>query len=216
MKALIGDTLTIFMGLFAIMNPIANAPVFMALTEDETAEMRKQIAMRALLLSFVLIVVFVVAGQLIFSVFGITLAAFQIVGGVLIALIGYNMLQGQKSAVQHPSVTDPDGGVSTALSVATTPLAIPILAGPGTIATAMNFAGTGGMIKVIITIAASAVLCVITYIAFLSGNTLLKFLGHNGLNVITRVMGLILAVIGVQMLIAGIAGAVHTVGEGVP
>lgn len=82
------------------------------------------------------------------------------------------------------------------------------LAGPGTIATAMSFAGTGGISEVIVTIVAFATLCVLTYLFFLSGERVLVLLGDNRLNVVTRLMGLILAVIAVQMLITGIAGAV--------
>lgn len=82
------------------------------------------------------------------------------------------------------------------------------LAGPGTIATAMSFAGTGGISEVIGTIVAFATLCVLTYLVFLSGERVLVLLGDNRLNVVTRLMGLILAVIAVQMLITGIAGAV--------
>ena len=122
MQQLIGDTLTIFMGLFAIMNPIANAPIFLALTEDDTPETRRWVALHALLLSFTLIVAFVVGGKLIFNVFGVSLSAFQIVGGVLISMIGYNMLQGQQSLVQHPSSGEQDSDVSAELNVATTPL----------------------------------------------------------------------------------------------
>ena len=90
-----------------------------------------------------------------------------------------------------------------------TPLAIPILGGPGTIATAMNYASTGGVGEMVITIAAFAVLCVITYAFFVFGQNLVRFLGSGGLDVITRLMGLILAVIGVQMLIGGISGAIE-------
>jgi len=156
-----------------------------------------------------LIVLFVLAGRLIFSLFGITLPAFQITGGILVALIGYQMLHGQQSAVHQPTTDDQKASREAVLSIAVTPLAMPILAGPGTIAAAMNFATTGGISDMIVTIVAFAALCVITYAFFVSGERLIAVLGQNGLNVITRLMGLILAVIGVQMLITGLAGAVR-------
>jgi multiple antibiotic resistance protein len=118
------------------------------------------------------------------------------------------MLHGQQSAVHQPSAADQKSSRASALSIAVSPLAMPILAGPGTIATAMNFAGAGGISDVIVAIVAFATLCVITYLFFVSGERLLGILGDNGLNVVTRLMGLILAVIGVQMLITGLAGAV--------
>lgn len=208
MKAFIIHAVSVFMAFFAIMNPIANAPIFVGLTATDPPEVRRKVAIQALLLSFLLIVIFVIAGRVIFTVFGISLPAFQIMGGLLVALIGYQMLHGQPSPVQHLSAADQKSGLAAELSIAVTPLAMPILAGPGTIATAMNFASTGKISDMFVTIAAFAVLCAITLVAFLSGERLLAILGRNGINIVTRLMGLILAVIGVQMLITGLAGAV--------
>jgi multiple antibiotic resistance protein len=208
MKASIGHALSVFMAFFAIMNPIANTPIFLGLTANDPPEVKRRVAIQALFISFLLILVFALAGKVIFTLFGITLPAFQIMGGLLVALIGYQMLHGQQSAVHQPSAADQKSSRAAALSIAVSPLAMPILAGPGTIATAMNFAGAGGISDVIVTIVAFATLCVITYMFFVSGERLLGILGDNGLNVVTRLMGLILAVIGVQMLITGLAGAV--------
>jgi multiple antibiotic resistance protein len=196
------------MGFFAIMNPIANTPVFLGLTANDTPAVRKRVAAKALLTTFVIIVVFCLLGKLIFDLFGITLPAFRITGGILVALIGYQMLHGDPSHVHQPTSEEQKNTMETALSVAVTPLAIPILGGPGTIATAMNYASTGGMWEMVITIAAFAGLCLLTYGFFVFGQRLVTFLGSGGLNVITRLMGLILAVIGVQMLIGGITGAI--------
>ncbi len=207
-KEFIGHALSVFMAFFAIMNPIANTPIFLSLTANDPPEVKRRVAIQALFVSFLLILVFALAGKVIFSLFGITLPAFQIMGGLLVALIGYQMLHGQQSSVHQPSAADQKSSRAAALSVAVSPLAMPILAGPGTIATAMNFASTGGISEVIVTIVAFATLCVITYVSFVSGERLLVLLGDNGLNVVTRLMGLILAVIGVQMLITGLAGAV--------
>ena len=207
MKEMIGHALSVFMGFFAIMNPIANTPIFLGLTSNDAPEVRRRVAAKALLTAFGLIVTFCLLGKLIFELFGITLPAFRITGGVLVAVIGYNMLHGEQSKVHQPGGADRETNVEAALSVAVTPLAIPILAGPGTIATAMNFASTGGIGHMVVTILAFAVLCLITFGFFISGQRLVAYLGENGLGVITRIMGLILAVIGVQMLIDGIAGA---------
>jgi len=208
MHEMIGHALSVFMGFFAIMNPIANTPIFLGLTAEDAPAVRKQVAIKGVMMAFGLIVVFCLLGKLIFSLFGITLPAFRITGGVLVALIGYNMLHGEQSKVHQPGSADRNESTEAELSVAVTPLAIPILAGPGTIATAMNFASTGGIGEMVVTIVAFAVLCLITYGFFISGQRLVAFLGENGLGVITRIMGLILAVIGVQMLIGGVAGAI--------
>jgi multiple antibiotic resistance protein len=209
MDSIVGHGLSVFMGFFAIMNPIANTPVFLGLTANDTPAMRKRIAAKALMMTFALIVVFCLFGALIFKLFGITQPAFQIAGGVLVALIGYQMLHGKQSSVHQPDNENEEGHMESALGVAVTPLAIPILGGPGTIATAMNYASTGGLAETAITIGAFALLCVITYGFFVFGQRLVTILGSAGLTVITRFMGLILAVIGVQMLIDGITGAIE-------
>jgi multiple antibiotic resistance protein len=208
MELLIGHALSVFMGFFAVMNPIANTPIFLGLTANDSPDVTKQVAIKSLLVAFVLIVTFTLLGKLIFGLFGITLPAFRIMGGVLVALIGYQMLHGDQSAIHQPTPEDQASSLESALSIAVTPLAIPILAGPGTIATAMSFAAGGGVTKAIVTIAAFAALCLITYGFFIYGERLVRYLGQAGLNVITRIMGLILAVIGVQMLIAGVTGAI--------
>jgi multiple antibiotic resistance protein len=218
LDAFIGHAFAVFMGFFAIMNPIANTPVFLGLTAEDNHVTRRKIAAKALILSFMIIVVFSAAGKLIFKLFGITLPAFRIMGGILVALVGYQMLHGgEHSTVQHPSKEDKQKSLDAELEVAITPLAMPILAGPGTIATAMNFASAGSLSDFIVTVGAFFALCVISYVFFVSGERIVKYIGDNGIKVVTRLMGLILAVIGVQMLIHGVGGAVtefHRMGVG--
>lgn len=208
MEQMTGHVLSVFMGFFAIMNPIANTPIFLGLTAADPPEIRRQIARKSLLLAFALVVAFSFLGKLIFSLFGITLPAFKIMGGILVAMIGYQMLHGEQSAVHQSSSEDRQASIKAALSIAVTPLAIPILAGPGTLATAMNFAAAGGLLETLITIVTFAVLCLITYLFFIYGERMVRYLGQAGLSVITRIMGLILAVIGVQMVIEGVAGVI--------
>lgn len=208
MEDLIGHAVSVFMGFFAIMNPVANTPVFLGLTSDDSPAVRRAVARKALLLSFVIIVVFCAAGSLIFDLFGITLNAFRITGGLLVFLVGFHMLQGEHSSVQHPTDADKRDSKQAQLEVAISPLALPILAGPGTIATAMNFASTGSLNEFIVTVGAFFLLCLITYAFFISGERFVRYIGINGIKVITRVMGLILAVIGTQMVLTGIGGAI--------
>ena len=206
MHEIIGQALSVFFGLFAVMNPIANTPVFIALTARDSPDVTRRVALKALSLTFAIVVLFCVLGRVIFELFGITLPAFRITGGFLVVLIGFHMLQGDSSSVQSPK--DGEGSdADSALSVAVSPLAVPILAGPGTIATAMSFVATGGLVEVGVTAAAFFVLCAITFFCFVRGERMVKFLGPNGMSMITRMMGLILAVIGVQMAIDGIKGA---------
>jgi multiple antibiotic resistance protein len=196
------------MGFFAIMNPVANTPIFVSLTADDERDVRRSVAFRAVATAFAVVLVFTVGGKFIFDMFGITLPAFRITGGFLVFLIGFHMLQGEPSRVQNPTATDNLKSREAELTVAVAPLGVPILAGPGTIATAMNFASGGGWTELVTAVGAFMLLCGITLWFFLSGERLVRFIGESGIKVLTRMMGLILAVIGVQMLIAGIAAAV--------
>lgn len=207
MKELVLHGITVFMGFFAIMNPIANIPIFLSLTADEERETVKSIAFRSVFLAFIIISVFAISGKVIFDLFGITLYALRITGGILVFLIGFHMLQGESTHHKTKQKAYSPEQKQAALSIAVSPLATPLLAGPGTIATAMNFATDGGIDQTIITIASFAVLCIITYVLFLSGDKLVKAIGPSALNVITKMMGLILAVIGTQMFIDGAAQA---------
>lgn len=204
MNDLIGQALHVFLGFLAIMNPIANTAVFVGLTADRAEAEKKRVAFKALLIAFVVVTAFALLGNMIFSLFGITLPALRITGGVLVFLIGYHMLNGESSKMHKGRSQDESAQDDVAIS----PLAVPILAGPGTIATAMNFSSAED--KMVLTVVTFAALCVITYVCFMAGERLVALLGKGGMNIVTRLMGLILAVIGVQMLIEGVLGAAAT------
>ncbi len=212
MTSVFFHSLTVFTGFFAIMNPIANVPIFLSLTADDDTGTTKAVARRSVLLAFLIVVLFAIAGRLIFTLFGMTLPAFRITGGLIVFLIGFHMLQGNQSSLHQLNREDNQKCREAALSVAVSPLAMPILAGPGTIATAMNFAAKGSLLAVAITIGAFAILCAITYVCFVLGEKFVTFIGVGALGVITRLMGLILAVIGTQMVIDGGQGVLKLVG----
>jgi len=207
MDSLLTQALTVFMAFFAIMNPIANVPVFLGLTSGNDEQTTRSVALRSLLFAFAVVVVFSLAGNAIFQLFGLTPSAFRITGGIIVFLIGLHMLQGNQSSVQNPSATDKLNSLDAKLSIAISPLGMPLLAGPGTISTAMNFSAGGGITNIAITIAVFAVLCIITYFFFIFGEKFVRYLGTSALGVITRMMGLILAAIGTQMVIEGLHGA---------
>jgi len=210
---------TMLAGFFAIMNPIANIPIFLGLTDGYGVEARRRVALRSILIAFVTVAVFTVLGQLIFSMFGITIAAFRIAGGVIIFLIGYQMLQGEVSSAHRTSRIRDAGGETNVhpsrssgideegmLSVAISPLGVPLLAGPGTIVTAIGFSA-GHWRHAVISLVAFALLCAITWSGFVTGERLVRYLGSSFLTVITRLMGLILAVVGAEMLVHGLRDA---------
>ena len=193
----------VLMAFFAILNPIGNLPVFIALTASDDEKISHAIAKKALVIATLIVIVFAFGGKIIFQLFGIDLAALRSIGGIIIAIIGYDMLKGKTSSLQH-DVDPTKPSIDQEMSVAITPLAMPILAGPGTIATTMNLANKYNPLVVTI---AFVILAVLTYFLFVYGEVIIKKLGANMMAVITRLMGLILAVIGTDMLFAGLKAA---------
>ena len=190
-----------FMSFFAIMNPISNLPAYMALVADDSQKISRKIAFRSLLIAFVIITVFIFSGDFIFKVFGITIVSFRIAGGILVAVIGYHMINGNhspsyKGMEQQAVNSDP-------MSIAISPLAMPLFAGPGTITTALSLAN-GGLRNQLITVVAFALLCVITYLLLRSAKQIAGFLGKNLMKIITKFMGLLLFSIGIQMIITSV------------
>ena len=190
-----------FMAFFAIMNPISNLPAYMALVADDSQKISRKIAFRSILIAFVIITVFIFSGDFIFKVFGITIVSFRIAGGILVAVIGYHMINGNhspsyKGMEQQAVNSDP-------MSIAISPLAMPLFAGPGTITTALSLAN-GGLRNQLITVVAFALLCVITYLLLRSAKQIAGFLGKNLMKIITKMMGLLLFSIGIQMIIVSV------------
>ncbi len=190
--------LAVFTGFFAIMNPIANAPIFLGLVEGKNKETKRKIAKKSTITAFLIIALSVLLGKVIFEAFGITIPAFKITGGILILFVGFEMLMSQKSKV-HSNDND-----ETNDSVAISPLAIPILAGPGTIVTAMNFVSDADFIHIGIVIVIFALMAFLTYKAFTFSNVIVEKVGPDLIAVIGKLMGLIIAIIGTEMIIDGI------------
>jgi len=200
---------TVAMGFFAIMNPIGNMPIFIGLVEGESKSEQKKIALKSVTIAFIIVAAFSIFGGIIFKAFGITLPSFQIGGGILIFLVGYQLLHGKESAMHHPPTGENDKEVGYNEDVAISPLAIPILAGPGTISTAMNFVGqNSSVLNMAIVLIVFAIMCVITYFLFIMSDKIVTFFKKGVIKVITRLMGLIITIISVQMVIEGINNAI--------
>ena len=194
MSDLITHLITVFMGFFAIMNPIANTAVFAGLTADKTRLEKTRIAAKALIITFIVILLFSILGKAIFHMFSITLPALRITGGILVFLVGYHMLNGKVSSL-HTSDQGDD--------IAVSPLAMPLLAGP-----AMNYSASGGFTEIIISVTMFTILCIITFLCFKYSSKILQKISENTLGIITRLMGLILAVMGTQMVLEGLASII--------
>jgi multiple antibiotic resistance protein len=190
--------LTVFMSFFAIMNPIANTPIFLGLVEGEDSESKKKIARTASITAFLIVISFIIAGKYIFELFGITIPAFKITGGILIFYVGFEMLMSQKSKIHNNNNSEEKS------SIAISPLAIPILAGPGTIVTAMNNVTNASFVHIGIVIAVFALMIFLTYLAFSLSDLIIRIVGANLISVIGKLMGLILTIMGTGMVTEGI------------
>jgi multiple antibiotic resistance protein len=198
MENLLTFSITVFTGFFAIMNPISNMPIFLSLVEGADRKTKQRINKKAVLTSFVIVTIFVLLGKFIFELFGITIPAFKITGGILIFFVGFQMLQSKKSNVKHLKEINIDE------NIAISPLAIPILAGPGTIVTAMNFVADATYMHIILVILIFAFMCFLTYITFQMSDLIVQKIGFNIISVIEKIMGLIIAIIGTSMIIEGV------------
>jgi multiple antibiotic resistance protein len=201
--------ITVFMGFFAMLNPLGNIPVYLGLVQDFDIRTQNRVALKSVTVAFIIITIFCIFGHIIFRLFGITLPAFQIAGGIIIFVIGFQMLNAKENPIHAPTQEQNTQQDKVAGEVAISPLGIPLLAGPGTISSAMNFVGAEKSIRNgLLVIAILAIMCIITYYLFLSARKISVKVSPGILKVVSRIMGLILTVIAVQMVISGIEGTI--------
>jgi multiple antibiotic resistance protein len=154
-----------------------------------------------------LAVVMAAAGKLIGELFGITLPAFKLGAGILVFMIGYHMVTGKGHGAQKASESDIQHTLAQELDKAISPLGTPILAGGGTISAAITFSATDGFEGLVAVIVGFGIIMIMTYYFFLAGDSIEKRLGQSGITALTKIMGLILLTIGVQIFLGGLSGA---------
>jgi multiple antibiotic resistance protein len=195
-------TLVTFTSVLFIVDPIAAVPAYLVITQDETAAERRRTALRACVAMTILLIVFAATGTLIFRAFGITLPAFRAAGGLILWIAAMDMLRGERPT-QEGGVELQEGQAKE--DVALTPLAIPLLAGPGAIATVTALMGRAGrtlfMVPVVLSI---AITCAASYAMLRAASQISRVLGVTGLNVMNRVIGLIIGAIAVQFVFDGL------------
>jgi len=189
---------TVFMAFFAIMNPIVNIPIFIKLTEGLDQKQKKKVAKTATIVAFIIVTGFIVIGKYIFEIFGLTIPSFKVFGGILIFFIGFEMLQSKKPSIKSHDIQPFDEGL------AISPLAIPILAGPGTIVTGMNFVAAANYVQVLITILIFALFTFLTFQGFRYSEYVVRFFGKKIFFIFGKLAGIILGVLGANMLLEGI------------
>jgi multiple antibiotic resistance protein len=189
-----------FAAAFASTDPIGAAPVFVGLTAQMDKRQRWRSAVRASISSFLILAIAVVAGQYILAVFGISLPAFQAAGGLVIVLMGLEMLRGTPTRLQHDD--SPEQEKDDPIIV---PFSMPLVAGPGAITTMMTLtAQRGGWAGQFIVLVAVAVEAFVLLGILLSASWLSLHISQSGLKVLLRFLGLILLAIGAQLLLSGV------------
>lgn len=175
-------------------------PVFLTMTNGMSDDERKTIVRRATIVSFITLMVFTFSGQFLFKFFGISTNGFRIAGGVIIFTIGFDMLQARYSKAKLK-----DEEVKTYVNdISITPLAIPMLCGPGAIANGiMLMEDANTLIKKILLVSVIASVYFITFLILRASTRLNKYMGETGNNVMMRLMGLILMVIAVECFVSG-------------
>ena len=189
--------------LFAILNPFGNTAIFLSVTAERSEAERRRIALVTTAAVLVTLLVAAAIGQDILALFGISIGAFRVAGGVIILLIGLSMLHARRSGVHHSAAEETDGQQKD--DPAVFPLAIPVIAGPGAMATAILYAehaeGIGGALAIGAVI---VLMCGVLLAALRAAGRLSRLLGPTGMNVLTRLMGMILAAIAVEMMAGGL------------
>lgn len=187
---------------FFVVDPLGVAPIFLAITRGDPPDKARSMARRACVAAFGLLVFFALFGTVLFQIFGITLGAFRVAGGFLLLVTALDMLRAKPSATR---TTPEEAREATAKEdVALVPLAIPLLSGPGAIATVMVLMSRGkspayaGAVLVSI-----ALTCLASYLILRGAGLLQRVLGTSGLAILERVMGLLLAAIAVQFMADG-------------
>ncbi len=192
--------------IFFVIDPLANVPVFLSITGELSVAQRRKVALRAALATWVILSFFAIAGGLVFKAFGISLGAFKVAGGIMLLLMSIDMMRAQPSPTRSTQEERDESRHRD--DIAIFPIAIPMLAGPGAIATVMVLIGKAKSVPQRMSVY-TAILAVslITFLVLRSAAYVARALGTTGINLIGRIMGLILAASSMQFVIDGLQEA---------
>jgi multiple antibiotic resistance protein len=190
--------------IFFLVDPFAALPTFLAVTAGVDAQRRRKMAWKASVTALVVLSAFAVAGQYIFRMFGITLPAFEIAGGVILLLIGLDMLEAKRSLTQESREEAAEAALKEDAGIV--PLGIPMLAGPGAITSVMVLVGQAQtrwqMMAILVSIFITAAIC---YVVLGNSDRVARALGETGVRILVRIMGLLLVALAVQYFVNGMA-----------
>lgn len=196
---------------FFVVDPIGVVPIFLAITSDDPPEKARQMARRACVTGFCILTTFAIFGGVIFKIFGISLGAFRVAGGLLLMLTALDMLRAKRPGTR----TSPEETEESVRKedVALVPLAMPLLAGPGAIASTMVLMSQGNtrsLVYAVPVLLAVTITFVAAYFILRAASLVQRVLGQSGVAILERVMGLILAAIAVQFVADGARDLLHT------
>ena len=197
------DYVTFLVGLLSIVNPIGSTPIFLNLTMNQSPDERNRTGLVTALSVGIILVVSLVAGEAVLSFFGITVSSFRVGGGIILLLMAISMMHAHMSPVKHTEEEAQDATEKN--SVAVVPLGIPLLAGPGAISTVIVFAHRGSSLShyLLLALEIFGIACIV-WICLRLAALISAALGKTGMNIITRIMGLIMAAISVEFITDGL------------
>jgi multiple antibiotic resistance protein len=199
-------SLIAFTSIFVLVDPIAAVPTFLAMTGDSDRAQRRHMAVRAAWTCFIVLVIFSIAGTFIFKMFGITLAAFKIAGGLILGIIGLDMLKAKRSPTKETPGETEEGAEKEDVGII--PLGIPMLAGPGAISTVMVLTSQNAdWPHAIVVICAIAAASAVSFLVLAAADRVSSYLHETGIRILTRMMGLLLTAIAVQFVLNGLKDA---------
>jgi len=190
-------------GLFAIVNPVGLLPVFISLTDNLDSESRNQTNRTANIAVAVILIISLLIGSIVLDIFSISINSFKVAGGLLVVMIGMTMINGKLGENKQNKEELNESIMKT--SVGLVPLALPLMGGPGAITSMIvwstNYSSFGYLVGFIICI---LIFCTCCWLLFRSAPFIIRALGRTGLNVVTRIMGLLLMALGVEIMVGGI------------
>jgi MarC family membrane protein len=192
--------ITAFTTLFVVIDPPGQTPIFMALTQEMDARTRRAIAFRACLTAAGILATFAAFGEAVLGFVGISMPAFRVAGGVLLFLTAMDMLFERRTKRREDRAEEEEHSDPSVF-----PLGIPLIAGPGSIATMILLAGQqSGIEGLFVVIAVMVAVIAVVLMLYLSSGVLARLLGKTGLNVVTRLLGMLLAALSVQFILDGL------------
>lgn len=202
------EIIKIILAFMVLINPFSALTLFLDLTRGYSMANRRKVARISAITTFVTISFFTVAGEALLKILGISIGSFQMAGGILVFLIAINMMNGEGNPVkpdQENFDVDHVTEVPPSTAAAVVPLAIPMMIGPGGISTVIIYSSQiSGIWRVTAVIIAGLLISIFCYLSLMMAGRISRFLGDTGLNIMSRIMGMLLAAVAIEIVVSGI------------